>query len=245
MKKKIALIVSAVLALATTLVCVVTCKSGKNGEDDFNKLVTPYSSSELEQILVTDNQKMVTVEVSENTYLSNLLETVTYYEVDQTQADLSANQLGYVITLDTIEINVYSPSLVEFVYADETTEFACVKNNEFGYMNSVVESGAVCLEGYSIEQTVSVKNANGGTAENMDKEWFLDELGGLFFVKLGNASHYDLGSFAYTVTIGSDTILVYQNYVTVNGSLYRLHEGSFDFFYELDFGTSSGWLPWL
>ena len=245
MKKNVLISIIAGVVACVTATLILVLPKDKPENNDFNRIVTPYSSAELDQILVTDVRKTFTVDVSENEYLRNLLETVQYYVSDYTEGDFSANQLGYVITLDSIEINVYSSSVIEFVYEDETTEFAKVSKNEFAYLSTVVAGDIMALDTYSAEQTVSVKNATNATAKNLDKEWFLDEFGDLSFVKLGNASHYDLGSWAYTVSIGSDTILFYQYYITVNGALYRLYEGSFDFFYDINFGTASGWLPWL
>lgn len=245
MKKNVLISIIAGVVACVTATLILVLPKDKPENNEFNRIVTPYSSAQLDQILVTDIQKTFTVDVSENEYLRNLLETVEYYESNQSNADFSANEIGYVITLDTIEINVYTPSLIEFVYEDETTELASVSNNEFAYLSTVVAGDITALDTYSTEQTVSVKNAKSATAKDLDKEWLLDEFGNLSVVKLGNTNHYNLGSWAYTVTIGSDTILIYQYYLTVNGTLYRLYEGSFDFFYDINFGASSGWLPWL
>ena len=229
-----------IVALLASLCCVTACNTTEP-----TKLETPYLNTELGEILFTDVQKSLTVDISENEYLRELLQTVTYYDYEQTQADVPAVQVGYVITLQTMEIQICSDNVLRFVYEDESEEFAFVQNNEFAFCATTLGSGVVAFDGYSAEQKITVKNASKASAEELDNEALVEELSELRFVKLGNAEHYEIGDLLYTITIGTDEIVVYNNYVMKNGALYRIYEGNFDFLSDLKFSASSGWLPWL
>jgi hypothetical protein len=240
-KNKLIAIIVALVCVITAVCCIIFIKPKK---PEAIKLETPYLSTELGEILLTDTQKSLTVDVSQNAHLRTLLETVEYYEYEQSTADLAPEQIGYVIALQTLEINVYSNSLVSFVYNDGTQEYATLLNNEFAYVSTVIKSAIVSFDNYSVDQSMKIKNTK-GEAKEIDKQFIIDELSDVTFVKLGNKDHYELGDFDYTVTVGSDEIVVYENYVTKNGELYRIYEGNFDFLGDLTFDVSSGWLPWL
>ena len=182
------------------------------------------------------------INVTDNVRLREILETVDYYEYDKT--DLGEAQ--YTLRIQGLEMEVYSDSVLRFIYEDGIEQTATVLNREFAYLSAVITSGEVAFNGYTGEETVEVKNASNAKAESVDKISLLEDLGELSFVKLGNEDDYEVGDINYKLTVGADEIIVYGAYAKKNGELYYLYQGDFGFLSGLKFGSSSGgWLPYL
>lgn len=209
----------------------------------FTKIVTPYTAEQAETVLFTDVEKALTVDVSENAHLQTLLLGVEYY----TQAEQSGEFTPkYVLTVQDLEIEIGANGEVCFLFADKTKQKAVVLNDAFAYLDTLIDGNVVSFAGYTDAQTVQVYNDKNAEGTISNKAEFLQSLQGVRFVKLNNKADYQTGAKNYTIKIGSDEIAVYAKYVTLNGELYAIYEGSFGFLQDIQFNKiESGELPWL
>ena len=227
--------------------CLTGCAAELEG-GELTKLYAPYYEEDLETIWFTDTEKSLILDMSANTYLKTLLLETEYYEYEYDPSQSETGKANYTLILQDLELEIYAGGVVRFVYADggeEEASMAVVLKNEFAYLESMIDGGEVAFDEYTAEQTIKVDNSVNTGLVIAEKESFLESLQELRFVKLKDKEHYQTGEVAYTVQIDDDTILVYENFASVNGALYMLSQGEFDFLKDLPFGFSSENLPWL
>ncbi len=221
------------------------------GSQDSTIITTPYTAETLGSVFFTDTEKGLTVDVSENTYLQTLLLGVEYH-TPQGDATPDIEEVKHMLSLQGAEEEVTLQIGVEgavcFVFEDGSKQRATVLNNEFSYLDTLIDGGITAFEGYTTSHNLQVHDAvnEGGTVK--DKAAFLQHLQGVRIIKLTNQAHYRLGEKTYTVHLGRDELLVYQKHVIYKEELYVIHQGDFDFLKDLEFTSStdsSGWLPWV
>ena len=76
------------------------------------------------------------------------------------------------------------------------------------------------------------------------KEEFLNTLKTLQFVRLDNQDE-QMGAVTYTLRLGNDELVVYANHILWKGELYSIYQGDFDFLADVEYSSSSEWLPWI
>jgi len=101
------------------------------------------------------------------------------------------------------------------------------------------------VDGYTAAHNIEVLNAENKGGAVKDKEDFLNKLQNVRLIKLNDKAHYQTGAVKYTLQMGNDEIVVYENHVMWKGQLYTIYQGSFDFLADVEYSSSSGWLPWL
>ena len=248
MKKKL------IAVCIATLCCLTGCQNGGESSsssdrpNDFVKMTTPYGAEDLQTVLFTDENKDLTVNVSDNQHLKSLLLSVEYYEVPEHSQENALADVQYTLTLANMELQIAQEGVVGFVTDSETTT-ALVVRDEFAYLATILGGDVISMDGYTATQTVEVTNAENKQGEITDKTAFLQSLSALRFVKLNNKAHYAIGDKGYTIKIDNDEIFVYQKYVVIGEELYLLCQGNFEFLGGITFGSSStssgGWLPWI
>lgn len=243
MKKRWTAAVAAALVACCFVGCMTACEP--NDGDEPAKLYAPYYEEDLETITFTDMGSALVLNMSANTHLKTLLLQTEYYEYAYDESQMETGREKYRLSLQEIELEIYEGGVVRFVYGEADATAAVVKNNEFAYLDTMLVGGEAAFGGYTAEQTLTVKNAEDAEATVLDKEDFLTSLNDVLFVKLKDKAHYQTGEKKYTVTIGEDTIIFYDNFADKNGELYVLSQGDYGFLSSLQFDTSSGWLPWL
>ena len=237
-------------ALILSMLCIFFGFAGcgdKTPEQEPQKIQTPYKEEDLETMLFYEKERGVTVDISANGYLKELLLGVEYYAAGAPSCVQGAGDLQeplFVLTLGEKTVEVYSKVSVCFVVGG-AEEWAAALNGELEYLTAVLVGEERALDGYAEADEIGVKNAEGASGTVTDKAKFLENLGAVGIVKLGNKENYTLGAGEYTLQIGADELIVYQKYVVVNGDLYGVTQGNFDFLKGLNYGSSSGWLPWL
>lgn len=237
------------IAVFTVALCfLIGCLAGcapKGSTDESTKLSAPYAAEDMETVLFTDAEKALTLDVSDNQHLKSLLLATEYYEYEPSQND--SKDAKYILSLHDREIRIYVGGVVRFIFTDAERQekTAVVLNNEFAYLDTIAEGGAVAFNGYTATQNIKVYDAENVGGEITEKDVFLESLQGLRFVRLNNKAHYQTGAATYTLQIGNDEIAVYHKFVTLNGDLYIIHQGNFEFLKDLKFSSSSDWLPWL
>ena len=212
---------------------------------ELTNISTPYTVENLTTILFTDVDKALSVEVTANMHLQALLLDAVYYTNSSESLPDDQNADKYVLSLQGLDLFFKVDGTISFVFADNTAQQAVVLQNEFAYLDTFIETTAVSFDGYTAEQSIKVYDAEnkGGTVTN--KEDFLQNLRTIHFVKLNNKDHYQLGAATHSVRIDNDELTVYSKYITLNGELYSIYQGDFAFLSDVQFSTSSGWLPWL
>ena len=214
--------------------------------EDSLQITTPYGAENLKTVFFTDTEKALTVDVSENTQLQALLLGVKYYKPEAVDVSQFAQMaVKYTVSLQGMDLQIHDSGVVCFLFEDGTEQNVVVLQNEFAYLETLIEGNVFSFEGYTAEQTVQVFNDGNGEGTIADKQAFLDALKGMRFVKLNNKEHYQIGTKGYTIRIDEDEIAVYKKHVVFNGDLYVVYEGDFDFLKDIKFDASSGWLPWL
>lgn len=233
-------------ALTLAACCALGFAACNGAENEPTKLYSPYYEEDLQTITFVDMTQSLTLDMSANTYLKDLLLQADYYEYTPSQDEVA--QVKYALQFADVELQIFSAGLVRFVYAnEEETEWtvAQVENEEFSYLDTILTGGEVAFDGYTAEQTITVKNGENNDGTISDKENFLATLADMRFIKVSNKTHYQTGSVRYTLTIGEENILFYDNYASKNGELYILSQGDYEFLKALQYGFSSDWLPWL
>ena len=245
-----------IMTLCCSTCCLAGCaskvdstESSQEPSNTPTKISAPYAAADLETVLFTDAEKALTLDISDNQHLTSLLLSVEYYEPDQkAEPDISQENASYILSLRNVELEIYADDLVRFTPkngADGGTETAVVLQDEFAYLDTIIEGGAVAFDGYNATQTIKAYNAQNAVSEVTEKESFLESLQALRFVKLQNKAHYQTGAATYTVQIDSDKITVYQKFVEVNGELYSIYQGDFDFLGALQYSFSSDGAGWM
>lgn len=255
-----------IAVLLAALCCLASCSWGENSNstlapdnsqedstpnnseeieipEGFTKITTPYTEANVQTILFTDTEKVLTVDVSGNARLQSLLLGVEYYTQAEQSGEINAK---YVLTLQGVELQIGANGEVCFLFEDETEQKAVVLNNEFAYLDALINGGAVSFDGYTATQNVQVYNDKNAEGTISNKAEFLQNLQSVRFVKLNNKADYQTGAKIYTVKIDNEEIAVYAKYVTLNGNLYAIYEGGFEFLKNMKFDkVESGELPWL
>ena len=236
------------LIAAALAVCCLGC--GVTGcaptEEEPTKLYAPYYEEDLNEMTFTDMQTSLVLDMSANTYLKTLLLQTEYYEYTPTAEETAS--VNYTLSLQDMDLQIFNGGVVRFLSmngesVEETT--AKVIGNGFSYFETMFLGGEVAFEGYNAEQTIQVTNALQATATVSDSEGFLDAMQDLRIIKVKDKAHYQTGEALYTVTIGQESLVFYENFASKNGELYILSQGDYEFFKELKFENASGWLPWL
>jgi hypothetical protein len=211
--------------------------------EGYTKMTAPYTAEDLQTVLFTDVEKVLTVEMSDNTRLQSLLLGAEYYTQAEPNGEFTAK---YILALQGVELQIGTNGEVCFLSADETEQKAVVLNEEFAYLDTLIDGNALSFDGYTATQNIQVYNDKNAEGTISNKAEFLQSLQSVRFVKLNNKADYQTGTKNYTVKIDNDEIGVYAKYVTLNGELYAIYEGSFGFLQDIQFSKiESGELPWL
>ncbi|MBQ8294822.1 MAG: hypothetical protein IJX87_00150 [Clostridia bacterium] len=226
-------------------------QSAQQPSEGLVEISAPYAEADLQSVVFTDTAKALTLDVSENQHLRSLLLSAKYYQEEtlslssssSTENENSAESAKYVLSLQSCDIQIFSANEVCFITADgegQNKQNAVAADEKFAYLETLLDGDEQAIGDYTAEQTLEVKNAENASGEITDKAAFLGDLNKVRVVKLQNKAHYQIGEKTYVLKIGNDQIEVYQKYITVNGDLYAIYQGNFNFLKNLDF-----WLPWL
>lgn len=235
------------------LCCFAGCQGGGESSSsekpsDFVEISTPYAAEDLQTVLFTDENKDLTVNVSDNQHLKDLLLSVQYYEVPEYSQKNVLEEVQYTLAFANLELQVGQDGFVGFVTESETTA-ALVVRDEFAYLSTILGGAVASFNGYTGAQSVEVYNAKNEKGEISDKAAFLQSFSALQFVKLNNKAHYAIGDKGYAIKIDNDEISVYEKYVVAGEELYLLYQGDFEFLKGITFDSSTnssgGWLPWI
>ena len=211
------------------------------------RISTPYSAEDLSALTFTDIANSLTVDISGNSHLKGLLTEMKYY-LPGDGAITDVTDARYTLSLSGMELKIGfggDNSNVCFVFADGSTQMSVVAQDEFSYLDTLLSSGVVTIDGYTPAYNIRVYDAEDVGGAVKDKAAFLDSLQGLRFVGLSSVEHYSLGQKTHTVKLGKDEMSVYSKYVVYKGELYAIYQGDFGFLKNVELESSSGWLPWL
>ena len=227
--------------------CFVGCNGGKKSLSGVNftsqveqssqikvSASAPYKAENLQKMVLTDVSMDLTVDVSENTHLKTFLAEVEYY----TREEGDVGEVKYILALKDMDLRVMEGGALNFVAEGEVIASLTASDDVYSYLDTLFEGGMYALNGYTADQTVQVFNGSNAEAELTDKEGFLTNLQGVGLIKLMSKTHYQIGEKCYTIKIDNDEIAVYEKYVTVNGSLYGICQGDFNFLKSLKFNEA-------
>jgi len=210
----------------------------------WTKIPAPYMAENLIQLSFIDVEKTLTVDMSANSYLQNLLLGVEYY-VDASAEQVDLTEVKYILSMRGMQVQIGASGAVCFLFDDETKKQASVLKDEFSYLDTLTDGKVLSVDGYTAAHNIEVLNAENKGGAVKDKEDFLNKLQNVRLIKLNDKAHYQTGAVKYTLQMGNDEIVVYENHVMWKGQLYTIYQGSFDFLADVEYSSSSGWLPWL
>ncbi|MBO7249930.1 MAG: hypothetical protein J6V42_01500 [Clostridia bacterium] len=212
--------------------------------EDPVQITTPYTTSDLDKIIMCDIVEGVCVDVSRNTKLVALLSTVTYSDTKELRDEAATTK--YTLSFGEILLTVYSDYSIGFMGTSIDVNARIVtSDNDFKYLDSIVTGEVLGFGGYNADQSIEIYNATGAKAKLADKADFIAKLNQIQYYQTAAKSDYDTSKYLYKIIIGGDDIRVYDNMFTVGDNIYLITAGNFDFLKLLSFESSSGELPWL
>lgn len=225
-----------------SLLVITACK--QNDESN-NAININYKETDLQQISLTLNNYDITLDVSNNTDLKNLLLSIKLFKNKNSQTSENERTSKYVLTFNEYEITIYDDNTICYIDNQTEYDYLYTLNNEFNYLDTLYENQLTSINNYLSSQIIKVFNSLNEFVEIEEKNVFLSNLQEVKCLKLYNADDYQLGDLKYQILIDEELINIYDDYIMINDSLYIIVSGSFNFLNNIDFNSSSGWLPWL
>ena len=238
-------------AILVAVCCVSGCgaKGGNSGESTpdvgemmgYTKISTPYTTGDFGGLSFTDAEKSITIDMTTNHYLKDLLAGMNYY-LPQDGAPTDVADTKYVLSMQGVDLKIGfggDNSNVCFVFADGSTQLSVVVQDEFSYLDTLLAGEIMSIDGYTPAHNIRVHNAENVGGAVKDKEAFLENLQGVQLVGLNNLLHYELGQKTYTVKLGKDEMIVYSRYIVYKGELYVIYQGDFGFLKNVEFSDST------
>ena len=206
------------------------------------EIKTTYKEADLETISLYVTRFDVTLDLSKDTDLKELLLSLKIYEDN---SNVTYEEFAeYILYFGNYEFTIYGYKSI--TYIDNDIEYdAFTSDNEFDYLNTLFDFNELNFDSYTAEQSIKVYNAKDATSDITDKEEFLNNLKQVKYIKLNNKDSFSLGDLKYKIQIDDETIEVYEKFLVINNNLYLVTSGSVSFLDNLKFNTSSGWLPWI
>ena len=234
MKKTVAILLTICLFALALVGCTKKPETENNSP---NAMSFGYTESDLESIVFHNVTFGITVDLSANTELKNILRNVTYNSLEKSEG---VGEVLFELTIGGKNFNVFDGNEVEYNGGERVP----VDIDLINFMSTVIdESGARAFKDYGTDVDIKAYNEKNAFVEVKDaekKEEFLAELAKIELVALNYPAHYTLGNHLYAMQIGEDIIKVYDGYAVVGESLYAVVGGDFDFLADLDYP-----LPWL
>ena len=213
-------------------------------EEHNEEIELKYTEDDLEKVSVVVNSLDVTLDLSNNHYLKNLLLSVKLCKnISNTKLNIRTSK--YVIYFGDYEFTIYDNKTICYINNETEIDYLTASNNDFDYLDTLFDSNILDFSKYTDLQTIKVSNSKNDSAEITDKSNFLDNLNQIKYLKLNNVDHYQLTELKYQISIDEEIIKVYDGYITINEDSFIIIEGNFSFLNNIKFSSSSGWLPWI
>lgn len=206
------------------------------------KIKKNYTENDLDNIYLYINNFELSLNLSNDTTLKNMLLSVELYE--------SKSDVTYEVWPDLV-LNFKENEFVinsdkSIIYISNDKEIAVTaSNNDFDYLYTLFNFTELDFSKYNNPESIKVFNSKNDSAEISENADFLANLNKIKYIQLNHKDNYDLGELKFKIVIDEDTINIYNDYMVINDNLYVLTEGSFVFLNNLKYGSSSGWLPWV
>lgn len=224
------------LILVIGLLFLSSCDANR-----YKEIKTTYKEADLENISLYVTRLDVTLDLSKDTDLKELLLSLKIYE-DNSNVTYEETA-EYILYFGNYEFTIYGYKSI--AYIDNDIEYdALTLGNEFDYLNTLFDFNELNFDSYTAEQSIKVYNAKDATSDITDKEEFLNNLKQVKYIKLKKDA-FNAGELKYKIKIDNETIEVYEKFLVINNNLYLVTSGSLSFLDNLKFNTSSGWLPWI
>lgn len=205
-----------------------------------------YSEKDLETIILQYNS--LTINLTSNHYVKNLLLSVRYYK-DTRKESGEVDPTFVILLANNKKLGVYDDGSV--LYEDEQNEVSSIcilSGNDLDVLKNITEGDVIQFNEKEDINKVVVKNFEDLSAnvKQEDIKTFIENLNQVKYIKVKDFTQYTIGDFKYKIEINGQTIGVYNNDLIIIGdTLYNVVEGNFDFLKDIQFNTSSGWLPWI
>ena len=116
--------------------------SGNSSSDDEPiQISAPYTESDLQTLLFTDTAKSVTVDVSANTYLKELLLSLEYYE---TATPAPTQTADYILEIGEVDLELYESGAV--CLNTQTERFSVTASESLEYIQTLVAGEGILLK---------------------------------------------------------------------------------------------------
>lgn len=182
--------------------------------------------------------------LSSNHYIKNLLLETKYYVSD---AENIKGEYAYILNIsERFLMILYTDGSVEVCLDDNTIEYYKILNfNDFNFIKDISGKND---NSFSIKSINSVKVYNNEEilGEIKESEEFLNKLREIKYVKINNYNQFTLSEKRFKLVIEDKVIGIYDNgLIIINDDLYMITYGDFSFLKDVQFTSSSGWLPWV
>lgn len=203
-----------------------------------------YTEVDLANIFITINDKDVTVDLSNNSYLKTLLLSINLYKNNE-YIDNGERTSKYVLIFTGYEFTIYDNNSICYIDSENEIDYVFCTDNKLDYLDTLFGSVVLDFNNYTEEQIIRVFNSECDLVEIEEKDQFLNELKKIKYFKLMYPDHYELGDLIYQIQIDEELINIYSDYIMIDENLYKCIDGDFYFLNDLKFSFSSGWLPWV
>lgn len=231
-----------ILFILGSLLIITSCKQNDESNNTIN---INYKETDLQQISLTLNNYDITLDESNNNNLKNLLLSIKLFKNNNNQNNQKERISKYVITFNGYEITIYDDNTICYIDNQTEYDYLYTLNNEFNYLDTLYEDKLISINNYSSSQLIKVFNSSNESVEIKEKNVFLYNLEEVKCLQLYNVGDYQLGDLKYQILIDEEIINIYNDYIMINDNLYVIVSGGFNFLNNIDFNSSSGWLPWL
>ena len=187
--------------------------------------------------------KDIKVNVTSNNYIKNLfVESVFYVNNKALTKDLHL----YDICVNNTIYSIYNNGLVlEEDQTDQVPREYYVNLEALNPIWDLITGEKLSFEVNEVTK-IEVTNKDNKTKEITDKEDFVSKIGNVKYYQVKNPKDFVIGDIVYKVNVDGVVIGIYKNDIIIVGdTVCTVTEGNFDFLKSIDFGGSSGWLPWV
>lgn len=210
----------------------------------YEEILLNYSLIDLSEMSLSIVDNDISLDLSNNDYLKNILLNLKLYR-NYVNDDIESRNSKYVLSFSSYEITIYDDGTICYIDEENELDYLYTMNNEFSYLDSLVDGDFLDFSKYNEEIIIRVSNSLKDTVEVENKESFLNSLKQIKYLKLNYKEHYQLGDLKYQISLGDDVIDIYNECMVINDDLYIIVEGGFSFLNNIKFSSSSGWLPWI
>lgn len=185
----------------------------------------------------------IKVNVTSNNYIKNLFVTSKFYKNNES---LIEDFILYQVVVNSTIYSIYSNGqLIEENETDMEPRKYFVNIDAFASFKELIIGEELSFDFNDIKK-VKVYNKDDKDKEIEKIEEFISKINLVKYYQVKNTNDFIIGDVIYKIDIDGLVIGIYNNDIIIVGDkTCVVTEGNFDFLKDINFGGSSGWLPWV